>query len=333
MQDEFDVIDRYFAGFSQSDLVRLGPGDDCAILAPPSGDDVVVSTDTLAAGVHFPQDASGNIVVQRALGANLSDLAAMGANPMAVLSALTLPEAEDGFLQDLSDTFRRECDRWQVPLVGGNLCQGPLSITLTVIGTVPSGSALCRNGARVGDDLYVSGTLGDAAAGLQYLANPVNARDVPDNVAKALIDRYERPVPRLAVGQKLRPLASAAIDISDGFSSDLVHLCQASGVDATVELADLPVSEALSRLFPDERDQLALHGGDDYELCFTADPEHRDVIDGLSSSLGLTLTRVGSMGVAGGGAPLTFLRNGQITKAGSGGYRHFSRADDTGGTR
>ena len=157
MQDEFDIIDRYFAGLRQSDQVRLGPGDDCAILRPPPGDDVVVSTDTLVAGVHFPEDAPGDIVVQRALGANLSDLAAMGATPMAVLSALTLPDVDGDFLQALSDTFRRDCERWQVPLVGGNLCQGTLSITLTVMGTVPSGSALCRNGARAGDDLYVSG--------------------------------------------------------------------------------------------------------------------------------------------------------------------------------
>lgn len=317
MQDEFDIIERYFSGLPQSDLVRLGPGDDCAVLSPPPGSDIVVSTDTLAAGVHFPGDASAKVMVQRAMGANLSDIAAMGATPMAILSALTLPDDNEQFLQDTSDTFRRECGRWHVPLVGGNLCRGTLSITLTVLGLVPAGTALRRDGAVPGDDVYVSGTLGDAAGGLRCL---LHDNEVAGEAESVLIERYEHPEPRLAAGQQLRAFTSAAIDISDGFAADLGHLCRASGVGAVVELDDLPVSGALRRLFPRELDDLSLRGGDDYELCFTAAAEHRAAIEDLGRSLDLGLTRVGMVREDAG---LLFLRDGEPADVDVSGYRHF----------
>lgn len=339
MPDEFDIIDRYFAGWPQSDLVKLGPGDDCAILSPTPGEDIVVSTDTLATGVHFPHDASGAMVAQRAMGANLSDLAAMGAAPLAVLSALTLPHVDDQFLQDLADAFRRACDEWQVPLVGGNLCRGELSLTLTVMGTVPEGSALCRDGAQVGDDLYVSGTLGDAAGGLVCLTADsgngetriAHPEDALRRASTQLIERYEHPTPRLMVGQRLRSIATAAIDISDGFTADLGHLCRASGVGAVVEASDLPQSDALTRLFSDEADQMSLYGGDDYELCFTAGVEDRDEIEAISRDLQLALTRVGRMTEAEDGAVVMLTQDGLEIDAAHAGYRHFSTDGPGGG--
>ena len=340
MADEFDIINRYFAGLPQSDLVKLGPGDDCAILSPTPGQDIVVSTDTLTTGVHFPHDARGAMVVQRAMGANLSDLAAMGAAPLAVLSALTLPHVDDQFLQDLSDAFRRECDAWQVPLVGGNLCRGELSLTLTVMGTVPEGSALRRDGAQAGDDLYVSGALGEAAGGLACLnANSENGEtkvERPEDAQRResiaqLIERYVHPTPRLMVGQRIRSIASAAIDISDGFTADLGHLCRASGVGAKVEVSDVPQSDALNQLFSDEADQMSLYGGDDYELCFTAGTEYRDEIEAISRDLQLALTRVGRMTEVEDGALVMLIQNGLEIDAAHAGYRHFSTDGPGGG--
>lgn len=249
---------------SRSDVI-LGIGDDAALLRVPEGCDLVVSTDTLIAGVHFPIDTAPEDIGWKALAVNLSDLAAMAATPAWVTLALTLPQADSVWLGRFLDGFFALAEQYDVALVGGDTTRGPLSITVTAHGFVPAGQALRRDTAQVGDDIWVTGTLGDAAAGLvQWQGQKVRS-------AK-LRHRLDRPTPRVQAGLALRPFAHAAIDISDGLAADLRHILERSGVGAELELARLPTSCTLADHFKNqiERWQLQLAGGDDYELCFTA---------------------------------------------------------------
>ena len=263
--DEFELIRRYFARPAKPrGDVSLGIGDDAALLRVPPGQELAVSTDSLLAGVHFPPDLPAEAVGHRALAANLSDLAAMGATPAWALMALSLPAAEESWLQGFSRGFFALADRYQVALVGGNMARGPLNITLTVHGFVEQGMALTRSGAQVGDLVYVTGHPGDAAAGLQLLqagrADPLHP----------CVRRFSLPEPRIAAGRALRGLASAAIDVSDGLLADLGHLLEVRGFGAKLSLEKLPVSTELLALHGQEQSwQLALSGGDDYDLCFT----------------------------------------------------------------
>jgi|TARA_B100001079_G_C16397983_1_gene510002 thiamine-monophosphate kinase len=290
--DEFEIISRYFVepiGYSR-EHVLVGPGDDCAVAKVPDGFELCVSTDTLIEDVHFPKDAAGDVVVSRALGANLSDLAAMGAEPYGFTLALTLPSYSDSWLSSFSTRLNELVKHYKLPLLGGNLARGQLSVTINIMGLVPHGQALLRSGAGSGDDIYVTGHLGNAAGGLAIVKGEVDAD------CTELVESYFSPVPRILLGQQLRNVASAVIDISDGFAADLGHLCKASGCGARVSLESIPVSEALKDLFGSEIAQsMAVKGGDDYELCFTVPTRNADVIAQLIRDQEVLVSHVGKI--------------------------------------
>ena len=278
--------------------VRLGIGDDAALLAVPAGQLLAVSTDTLVAGVHFPQNTKVYDIGWKALAVNLSDLAAMGATPAWATLALTLPEADPHWVGEFADGFAALAGEFKLALVGGDTTQGPCSITVTVHGFVPEGAALLRSGARVGDAVFVTGTLGDAAAGLRCLDKEDDAADrllsAPPGTRETLIERLNRPTPRIAQGLALRARASACIDVSDGLLADLGHICVASGVGAELDAESLPTSSALLSLFDvDARRAFQLSGGDDYELCFTAADADASTLLGDLARSGCGATRVG----------------------------------------
>jgi len=317
-QSEFDIIHRYFSGPSWplSQDVVLGAGDDCAILNVPGGKELMVSTDTLVEGVHFPMNWDAGLIASRALRVNLSDLAAMGADPLACTLALTLGSAEEIWLQQFSDAFRSLSVEFEIPLVGGNLAKGPLSITIQVMGTVAAGKGLRRSRAECGDEIYVTGLLGEGAGGLKVIQDQRSESEFAD-----LLMAYCHPHPRLIAGQKLLGLASAAIDVSDGLMADLGHLVRASGVGAQLNFDEVPISENLIKLVGTEQArEMALTGGDDYELCFTAPAELRSQI--LSTDFGVMVTRIGKVTAAGAGVTLLD-GNGQAIDLAATGYLHF----------
>ncbi|HZP64667.1 MAG TPA: thiamine-phosphate kinase [Rudaea sp.] len=277
------------------DDVRLGIGDDAALLAVPAGQALAVSTDTLVAGVHFPQSTKAYDVGWKSLAVNLSDLAAMGATPAWATLALTLPTAERTWVEAFADGFAALAREFKLALVGGDTTQGPLSITVTVHGFVPEHAAVRRAGAHPGDVVCVTGTLGDAAAGLRQLLVGDGAAEHRNPSAPDFLEvRLNRPTPRVPQGLVLRGRASACIDVSDGLVADLGHICAASGVGAELDAPALPASPALLALADDtERRLLQLAGGDDYELCFTvAETEAPLLLADLARS-GCAATRVG----------------------------------------
>lgn len=290
---EFTVIDQYFArlGADRADVV-LGVGDDCALLTVPPDRQLAVSTDTLVEGRHFSAGADPEALGHKSLAVSLSDLAAMGAEPAWACLALTLPAAESDWLAAFARGFADLAAEHGVALVGGDTTKGPLSITVQVHGLVPPGEALRRDGAGAGDLVYVSGTLGDA--GLALLAEQglyVN----PDELAY-LRARLHRPTPRLATGLALRGLASAAIDLSDGLGSDLRHICERSGLGATLYADRLPVSPGAAEYIADSGDwALPLSAGDDYELCITVPAERQGEVEALAATLPGGLTWIGMM--------------------------------------
>ncbi len=268
---EFELIRRYFlplAGQQKSRTLILGPGDDCAIQRIPAGRDLVFSMDTLVEGVHFPRNYRPDYLGWRALAVAASDLAAMGASPECFTLALTIPTADEQWLAGFAGGLRRASKAFGLALAGGDTTSGPLTLTLQVHGTVEQGAAIRRTGARPGDLVAVSGTLGDAGAALDYLneANPS-----PD--IAAVLDRYHSPRPRLALGISSRGVASAAVDVSDGLLADLEHILEASEVGARIDSARIPVSPHLKRLKGDAALGYALRSGDDYELCLTIPAE------------------------------------------------------------
>ncbi|HEY1772337.1 MAG TPA: thiamine-phosphate kinase [Gammaproteobacteria bacterium] len=315
--DEFALIRRFFAAPAMSrDDVVLGIGDDAALLKVPTGQELVVSTDSLVAGVHFPVDLPADAVGHRALASNLSDLAAMGATPAWVLMALTLPEVDEAWLEGFSRGFFSLAKQHDVALVGGNVARGPLNITLTVQGVVPAGTALTRAGASVGDLIYVTGNLGDAAAGLELLQKG------GADLRHPCVRRFAYPDPRIAAGRALRGIASAAIDVSDGLLADLGHLLEVRGFGAKLALAQLPVSKELLSLHPDERAWvLALTGGDDYELCFTVRADRAVEAESRLQAAGCAATCIGAIESNPGIHCLD--RHGQLRSYPRPGHRHF----------
>ncbi len=270
---EFALIDRYFrnVGYKRPD-VRLGIGDDAALLDSPAGCDLVAAIDTLVDGVHFPHGCPPASVGHRVLAVNLSDLAAMGAKPAWALLALTLPNIDEAWLSEFAAGFNDLARSHDVSLVGGDTTSGPLTATVQMLGHVPHGQALRRSGARPGDHVFVSGTPGDAAAGLAVEQGRLQA--ATDGVTY-LRKRFLFPTPRMALGKSLRGYASACIDVSDGLLGDVGKLAHASGCGVELDYEKLPVSEALVEAVGDERArELALTGGDDYELCFTVSPDN-----------------------------------------------------------
>lgn len=260
--NEFELIDHFFAQQTQNRSdVMLGIGDDAALLQAPANQLLVTTTDTLISGVHFPIDTSPYDIGYKALAVNLSDLAAMGAEPAWVTLALTLPEANTQWLQEFTRGFFALASRYNVQLVGGDTTRGALSITVQAFGFVPPNRALRRSGAKPGDAIYVTGNLGDAGFALQQKMEP-------------FLVRLNRPEPRIETGLALRDIATSAIDISDGLVADLGHILKASGVGASLDVPVLPISsELLAAVGLEKAWQLALTAGDDYELCFTAPPD------------------------------------------------------------
>lgn len=295
---EFELIKQYFQREAGAFGVSLGIGDDCALLQPPAVKQLAVSMDTLVADVHFPRDADPALIAERALRVNLSDLAAMGAEPLWFTLGLTLPEADSSWLEAFSEGLFRVAKEYHCDLVGGDTTRGPLSITIQVHGAVDAAQALLRSKARAGDRIYVTGHLGDGAAALALIMGQL---DVEAEAADYLRDRYYRPRPQLQAGEKLRGLATAAIDISDGLLADLGHICTRSGVAANVDVRRLPVSAAVLSLVEkgcvdrNKSMQWALCGGDDYQLCFTVPEARAEAVEKLISAGDIEATPIGDI--------------------------------------
>ena len=287
---EFDLIHRYFERpIEQRQDVIVGIGDDGAVVRVPPGVELVLTSDTLVAGVHFSEDIPPEDLGYRALAVNLSDLAAMGARPAWATMALTLPQAEEAWLAAFAQGFFELAQRFSVALIGGDLTRGPLSITVQTHGFVPEGRALRRSGAQAGHYIYVTGTLGDAA-----LALTPRLAELTDTYRPYLLGRLYRPSPRISEGLIVQPIASSAIDISDGLIADLGHILEASHVGAVLEVDRLPLSTALQKIKDKKYGwELALTGGDDYELCFTLPPEHRAVLESKRSDFACTVSCIG----------------------------------------
>jgi thiamine-monophosphate kinase len=322
---EFELIGKYFSrlGAERGD-VRLGVGDDGAVLAPPQARDLVAVTDTLVQDVHFPRGSPPASIGHRAFAVNLSDLAAMGAEPAWGLLALTLPEADDAWLGEFARAAGDLCRRHGVALVGGDTTRGPLSMTVTLLGMVPMGVSLQRRGGQPGDAVFVTGSPGDSAAGLALEQGRLHVGDPMS--ARILRDRFLFPTPRCEVGLALRGLASACIDVSDGLGGDLEKLCLASGCGAEIEAASLPVSEALVGAVGRElAREYALTGGEDFELLFSV-PQARLAAMNNAIAMGLgPVTRIGTL-VPGNGVRV-FTRGGVMQFSGAG-YDHFARRGD-----
>lgn len=322
MLSEFDLIAQFFTRAPQpGGPVRLGVGDDCALLAPAAGQELVISTDMLVEGRHFFSGADAHALGHKSLAVNLSDLAAMGARPVGFTLALALPAADTAWLAAFSEGLLALADAHGIELIGGDTTKGPLTICITVIGEVPAGAALRRDTARAGDDLWVSGSLGEARLALTALQKKIK---IDRALCAEAAVRLHRPMPRVALGLALRGIAHAAIDVSDGLLGDLTHILQRSKLGAVVNVDALPIGPALARgqqplsLVRD----YALNGGDDYELCFTAPAAQREAVIAAGQSCGTTVTRIGHLTSA---TSLTVVDHaGQALPIVSQSFDHFS---------
>ncbi|MEQ1916246.1 MAG: thiamine-phosphate kinase [Gallionella sp.] len=312
---EFDLIRRHFTHATPSAL--LGVGDDAALLQVPTGEVMAVSSDMLVSGTHFFPDADPYLLGHKTLAVNLSDLAAMGATPRWATLALSLPNADDAWLDRFSAGFFALARQHHVDLVGGDTTRGPLNLCVTIMGTVPAHQALRRDGAQVGDEIWVSGKLGDAALALAHLQGKVVlSGDEFATCATAL----HSPQPRVALGFALRDIAHSAIDISDGLLADLGHILAASHVGAVLDYAALPLSSVLLS-YADFAQQCVLAGGDDYELCFTAPATRHTELLRIAQEIALPLSCIGKV-VAGSGS-VVHDAQGNILQLKSRGYDHF----------
>ena len=294
---EFDLIAHYFERAQQhapgvTAGVELGIGDDCAVLAPQPGMQWLVSSDMLVEGRHFLPTVDPARLGHKALAVNLSDLAACGATPRAFTLALALPRADAAWLEGFARGLFALADEHGIALVGGDTTQGPLNLCITVMGEAPAGSALLRSGARAGDDLYVSGTLGDARLALEVFRGKLSlSGEAFEQVRRAM----ECPTPRVALGQALRGVATSAIDVSDGLAGDLGHVLRRSKVGATLNVDALPRSSVLEVQALALRREMGLAGGDDYELVFTAPLAARDAVARAAAASNTPVTRIGSI--------------------------------------
>ncbi|WP_118987808.1 thiamine-phosphate kinase [Photorhabdus sp. CRCIA-P01] len=292
---EFDLIARYFDRQKTNRRdVNLGIGDDCALMTLADKQQLAVSTDTLVSGVHFLPDISPEDLAYKSLAVNLSDLAAVGADPAWLSLALTLPEVDERWLSDFSDSLFEQLRYYGMQLIGGDTTCGPMSLTLTIHGLVPAGRALRRAGAKNGDWIYVSGSLGDSAAGLALLQNRLQ---ISDPVSRNwLVQRHLKPQPRILQGQALRGLATSAIDLSDGLISDLGHILKASRCGARINLDALPYSDVMKQYVePQQALMWALSGGEDYELCFTVPERNRGALEIALAHTGAGFSCVGQI--------------------------------------
>jgi thiamine-monophosphate kinase len=323
---ESEIIDRYFRkpGLAADSKIQrnihLGIGDDCAILSLPRGKQLAVSMDVLVEGVHFPKDADPALVAYRALAVNLSDLAAMGAEPLCFTLGLTLPQADAGWLEKFSDGLRECAQLFNCPLAGGNLTKGPLQIAIQVQGFVPTGKALLRSGAKAGQDVYVSGATGRAGLALEFLEGKCPAATAKQQ--QELLGAYYRPQPRLQLGQALLGVASAAQDVSDGLLKDLEHIARSSKVKLTIEIAAIPLAGVLTALRSStDVFRLALTAGDDYELAFTAPAGKKKAVAAAAKKAGVRVTRIGKV-EKGEGVTVLDLSGDRLEFTGAG-YDHF----------
>lgn len=331
---EFSLIDRYFAAATATrDDVVVGIGDDGAVVRPAPGHQLVMSTDTLVAGVHFPLDTSADAIGHKSLAVNLSDLAAMGAAPAWALLALTMPSEDSEWLDGFVGGFTRLAQQFDLALIGGDTTRGPLTITIQVIGMVPAGKVLTRSGAAPGDGVFVTGSLGDAALALHILKRDTAppAGDATQLLG-ALRGHLDYPLPRVQAGLELRGLATSAIDVSDGLLADLGHLLTASGVGARLVREKIPRTEGfnallrLSGVTADNGWQLAVGGGDDYELCFTIPASKMEAA--LNQDWGFCggITQIGTV-TAGSGIELVDEAGETLplpVSGAAGGYDHFA---------
>ena len=295
---EFDLIQRFFKAGADAmrpndeNVIALGIGDDCALLKIAEGEEIVITSDMLVEGRHFFMNADPELLGRKALAVNLSDLAAMGAKPIGFTLAIALPTVDIVWLEAFSKGLFAVANQYSCPLIGGDTTAGPLTISITAFGSIPSGKAIRRSGAKVGNDIWTSGTIGDARLALAALRHEIT---LPESDLKQIEHRMHNPTPRVELGMKIRELASAALDISDGLLGDLHHILKQSQVSAEVFLDQIPKSETLQKQSEDIQNQFAASGGDDYEICFTAPIEKRGVIDEISRVLNLPLTRIGSI--------------------------------------
>ncbi|MDP3515643.1 MAG: thiamine-phosphate kinase [Pseudohongiella sp.] len=336
-QGEFELIRRYFGtpelNFAHDDVL-LGPGDDAAIVSLPAGFNLVMSIDTLNESVHFPAQAEPFLLAQRCLLVNLSDLAAMGAEPVAFTLAISLPSPDARWLAAFSQGLAAVAQAYKCPLIGGDTTRGPLSITIQAHGKVPTGKALLRSGAAVGDAVYVTGELGDGAAALWWLLadGRLNSAALDNPARQMLKQAFYQPDARISAGIALRGLASAALDISDGLASDLAHVLEASAgknadvsqtLGAVIDPDVIPLSDTFLKCVPkSEQLALALSGGDDYELCVCVPPAHESAALAAMEALGIRFTRIGQID-QGVGIRLQTL-SGQQHPLSLKGYNHFS---------
>lgn len=286
---EFELIERFFARQScKNSNIRLGIGDDCALLSIPDGFELVVTTDTMVENVHFFADTDPEKLGHKLLAVNLSDLASMAAQPFAVTLALTLPEVNEDWLDAFSKGFFQLANKYSVDLVGGDTTSGPLTLTLQAMGLVPAGQALKRSSARSGDLIYITGNIGNAGLGLKI--------EHGFNSADDLVMRHHlnHPEPRVKIGLSLRSLATACVDISDGLVSDLGHILQASNAGACIEWNRLPFSSAVVNYIETTGDwEMPLTAGDDYELCFTLPQEKKEQFEILLARMDCVCTMIG----------------------------------------
>jgi len=303
---EFSIIDTYF-NRKNANSVDLGVGDDSALLTPPPQQQLVICADTLVAGRHFPMNTDPHAIGWKAVAVNLSDIAAMGATPYSILLALSLPQIDHDWLKAFSQGLYDCCDQFGVSLIGGDTTQSPhLTLSVTALGWVDIGQAITRSGAKLGDLICVSGTVGDAAFALNHLGHPLQKR-------------LDYPTPRCQLGAALKGLAHTMIDISDGLAQDLGHILKASQVGAKLQLENLPISPTLQTLDDAQKWQYALAGGDDYELCFTISPQNYEKL--LQKQLDVSISMIGTIQQQHG---LTFEKDGVDHSLQFNGYQHFA---------
>ena len=307
---EFSLIQRYFCSQRHINAVnRLGIGDDCALMSVPDGYELAITTDTMVEGIHFFADVDPASLGHKLLAVNLSDLAAMGASPVSVTLALTLPNVNESWLQAFSKSFLNLARTFSVDLIGGDTTTGPLTLTVQALGLVPEGQALKRSGAKVGDLVFVTGRLGDAGLGLKIYSG------YQCSSTETALNRFDRPSPRVNEGLAIRKFASSCIDLSDGLASDLKHIAEKSFVGVKIDWDSLPLSNEVKRYIDKTEDwALPLVAGDDYELCFTVSPEKVDSINVNCTQIGVVEAQLG----------MRLQRLGVVEKLEVKGFEHFS---------
>lgn len=317
--NEFELINSYFKTIPiHRRDVDVGIGDDAAVTSVPSGSKLVTTVDTLVSGIHFDSNVSAADLAHKAVAVNLSDLAAMGAEPAWITLSLTIPEIDHDWLKEFSQAIQDQCRYYDVQLIGGDTCRGRISVTIQAMGLVPDGLAIKRNTAEIGDLIYVTGTLGDAGAGLKLLQS--DASEFNDE-QHYLLKRLHNPTPRLEAGINLRQFASAAIDISDGLVQDLQHILDASQVGAHINMKKLPLSAQNLSVFGEKQaHSFALTAGDDYELCFTVNPELREKLERTFVTANTVITQIGHITAD---KSLQVKNEDQLVEFENRGYDHF----------